>query len=38
MAGLWIWRADLLACVVAHGTTNLALALWVRHAGAWSLW
>jgi membrane protease YdiL (CAAX protease family) len=38
MAGLWVWRGDLLSCVVAHGTTNVTLALWVRHTGAWSLW
>jgi len=38
MAGLWVWRKDLLACVVAHGTTNLTLALWVRSTGQWSVW
>jgi membrane protease YdiL (CAAX protease family) len=38
MAGLWIWRKDLLAPVVAHGTTNVTLALWVRHTGDWSVW
>jgi hypothetical protein len=38
MAGLWIWRKDLLCCVVAHATTNATLALWVRHSGQWTLW
>jgi CAAX protease family protein len=38
MAGLWIWRKDLLTCVIAHGTTNVTLALWVRHTADWTLW
>ena len=38
MAGLWIWRGDLLSCVVAHGTTNVVLAVWVRATGQWALW
>ena len=38
MAGLWIWRKDLLSCVVAHGVTNLTLALWVQQTGSWALW
>ena len=38
MAGLWIWRRDLLSCVIAHATTNATLALWVRHSGQWTLW
>jgi hypothetical protein len=38
MAGLWIWRKDLLSCVVAHGVTNATLALWVRQTGQWTLW
>lgn len=38
MALLWIVRGDLLTPVVAHGTTNITLALWVRHTGEWSLW
>jgi CAAX protease family protein len=38
MAGCWIVRRDLLTCVVAHGTTNLTLALWVRHTGEWLIW
>lgn len=38
MAGLWIWRKDLLSCVVAHATTNATLALWVLYSGHWTLW
>jgi hypothetical protein len=38
MAALWIARKDLLSCVVAHGVTNLTLALWVRQTGNWTLW
>jgi membrane protease YdiL (CAAX protease family) len=38
MAGLWIWRQDLVSCVVAHGFTNLTLALWVRYTGHWAIW
>jgi membrane protease YdiL (CAAX protease family) len=38
MAGLWIWRGDLLTCVVAHGVTNVALALFVRSTNVWSVW
>ena len=36
MAGLWIWRKDLLSCVVAHGVTNATLALWVLQSGQWT--
>lgn len=38
MAGLWIWRKDLLSCVVAHSVTNVTLALWVWRTGQWSVW
>jgi membrane protease YdiL (CAAX protease family) len=38
MAGLWVWRSDLVAPVVAHATTNFTLALWVRHFGQWGVW
>jgi len=38
MAGLWIWRRDLLSAVVAHGVTNVTLALWVRSTGSWAVW
>jgi hypothetical protein len=38
MAGLWIWRRDLLSCVIAHGVTNLTLAFWVRGTGQWTVW
>lgn len=38
MAGLWIWRQDLLSCVVAHAVTNVTLALWVRRTDQWAIW
>ncbi len=38
MALLWIVRKDLLSCIVAHGTTNVALAFYVRETGSWGLW
>jgi membrane protease YdiL (CAAX protease family) len=38
MCGLWIARGDLLSCIAAHATTNLALALYVRATGHWELW
>ncbi|UCE84685.1 MAG: CPBP family intramembrane metalloprotease [Deltaproteobacteria bacterium] len=38
MAGLWIARKDLLSCVVAHGVTNVSLALYVHSTGAWAVW
>ena len=38
MAGLLIVRKDLLTCIVAHGVTNLALALYVRSTGQWGFW
>jgi membrane protease YdiL (CAAX protease family) len=38
MIGLWVERKDLLSCIVAHGTTNLALGLYVRATGGWGFW
>jgi len=38
MAWLWIQRRDLLSCVVAHGTANLVLAVYVWRTGEWGLW
>lgn len=38
MMGLWITRKDLLSCVVAHATTNFALAWYVRLSGQWQFW
>ena len=38
MVWLYVWRRDLVGCVVAHAVTNLLLALWVRSTGAWGLW
>lgn len=38
MCALWITRRDLLSCMVAHATTNLCLALWIRAEDLWVLW
>jgi CAAX prenyl protease-like protein len=38
MAGLWIVRKDLVSCVVAHGVTNVVLALYVATTARWALW
>jgi membrane protease YdiL (CAAX protease family) len=38
MAGLLILRKDLLSCIVAHGTTNICLALYVVKTDSWYLW
>ena len=38
MVLLWIKRKDLLACVVAHGTTNFALGLYAYYTKQWHLW
>ncbi|MBN1927931.1 MAG: CPBP family intramembrane metalloprotease [Chlorobiaceae bacterium] len=38
MAGLYIWRKDLLSCIVAHGVTNIALAVYVYQTGKWQFW
>jgi uncharacterized protein len=38
MSILWIIRKDLLSCMVAHGTTNLTLALYVYFTGHWGFW
>ena len=38
MSLVWITRKDLLSCIIAHGTTNLALALYVYYSGRWELW
>ena len=35
---LWILRKDLLSCMVAHGTTNLALGGYVYFTGQWGFW
>lgn len=35
---LWITRKDLLSCMVAHGTTNLTLGLYVHFSGQWGFW
>lgn len=38
MAFLYIWRKDLLGCIVAHAVTNIGLAFYVFHTGKWHLW
>ncbi|MCG8552069.1 MAG: CPBP family glutamic-type intramembrane protease [Desulfobacterales bacterium] len=38
MALLWILRKDLISCIVAHGVTNIGLALYVYYFGHWELW
>ena len=35
---LWVKRGDLLSCIVAHGTTNLILAVFVFITGQWWFW
>ncbi|QDV27752.1 CAAX prenyl protease-related protein [Aureliella helgolandensis] len=36
--GLMYWKRDLWQCIVAHGVSNLALAIYVMLTGAWWLW
>lgn len=36
--GFLYWKKDLWLCIVAHGTSNLALAVYVMATGAWELW
>ncbi len=38
MVSLWVIRKDLLSCMIAHGTTNIALGLFARATGQWGLW
>ncbi len=38
MAWLWIRRKDLIACIVAHSVTNIALAFYVLKTGNWNFW
>ena len=38
MAWLWILRKDLIACIVAHSVTNIALAVYIFKTGNWNLW
>lgn len=38
MATLWILRKDLICCIVAHGVTNLSLAVYVVKTGSYHLW
>ncbi len=36
--GLLYWRKDLWQCIVAHATSNLALAIYVLTTNSWWLW
>lgn len=38
MAFLYIFRKDLLSCIIAHATTNIALAIYVFNTGKWQYW
>jgi len=38
MVLLWIVRKDIISCIVAHGTTNLALGIYVYRTQSWGLW
>jgi membrane protease YdiL (CAAX protease family) len=38
MAGLWVLRKDLIACIMAHSVTNIALAFYVFKTGNWNFW
>lgn len=38
MALLWINRKDLVACIVAHGVTNITLAFFVFSTENWQYW
>ncbi len=35
---LLYWRRDLWNCIVAHGTSNLLLGVYVIYSGTWKLW
>jgi len=38
IASLLIMRKDMLSCIIAHGTTNFALAFYVKLSGQYGLW
>lgn len=38
MSFLWVYRKDLLSCIVAHAVTNVTLAGYVVLTGSWHLW
>lgn len=38
MSFLWIYRKDLLTCVVAHAVTNITLACYILLTGNWNFW
>ena len=35
---LLYWKKDLWLCIVAHGTSNLVLGIYVLLTGSWVLW
>src|SRR5438094_8129287 len=35
---LWYRTRSLKACILAHGVTNLGLAVWVLATGQWNFW
>lgn len=38
MNGLLYWKKDIWQCIVAHGVSNLLLAVYVLASGNWWLW
>ena len=36
--GLLYWKGDLWNCIVAHGVSNLVLAVYILGTGSWELW
>lgn len=38
MSFLWIYRKDLIVCIVAHAVTNISLAFYVLRTDSWYLW
>ena len=38
MVLLWILRKDILSCIIAHATTNLAFGIYVYATGSWQFW
>jgi membrane protease YdiL (CAAX protease family) len=38
MSFMWVYRKDLLSCIVAHSVTNIALGCYVLLTGNWQLW
>lgn len=38
MSMLWIFRKDLISCIVAHSVANIVLAIYVLQTDSWYLW